>query len=366
MKKIALFARSLGSGGAERQLVKLTELLKECQYDVKVFYFDDKIKFYEDELDNLKIEYDVVKGRPLMPGWMKALYKALKKYNPDVVIAYLNIPSLATDILKLLGCKWKLIVSDRGIARDSLWKKLIFNMDRFADYVVANSHNQGTYLRTHYHCLRNKALTITNYIENDKFKPVDDRKFPESKEFVKIICVGRKVPQKNLMRFVGCIDMVVKNGYSIEVDWYGGGDQGNNKYYQEVVDKVESLGLSRVIQFHPPYKNIEKKYVEADLFCLPSISEGFANVLTEAMACGLPVVASNVSDNPLIVGDESCGFIFDPYNVEEMANSIIRFLNLSSEQKERMAKNSRKRMLEVFPKEAFVQQYIELIENNGA
>jgi len=62
----------------------------------------------------------------------------------------------------------------------------------------------------------------------------------------------------------------------------------------------------------------------ADLLVFPSLYEGFGIPPLEAMACGIPVVASNTSSIPEVVGDAA--LLFDPYNVEEMAETMYRTL----------------------------------------
>ena len=85
--------------------------------------------------------------------------------------------------------------------------------------------------------------------------------------------------------------------------------------------------------------------------------------MSEAICSGLPILASDVSDNSVMTHDGVNGFLFDPYNVESMANAIIRYLSLSIEEQNKMAIKSREIAITLFDKEEFVNKYISLIES---
>src|SRR5660398_271743 len=65
-------------------------------------------------------------------------------------------------------------------------------------------------------------------------------------------------------------------------------------------------------------------YAKADVFVYPSLYEGFGLHVLEAMACGCPVITSNVSSLPEVVGDEA--LLVDPYNVEALAQAMLTVL----------------------------------------
>ena len=101
---------------------------------------------------------------------------------------------------------------------------------------------------------------------------------------------------------------------------------------------------------------------EADIFCLPSLYEGYPNVICEAMACGLPVVCSNVCDNPLIVENGVGGFLFNPISEENIANALELMINLSKKDKLNMSRHNRRCVVERNSSVVFLNKYLTLIE----
>jgi glycosyltransferase involved in cell wall biosynthesis len=82
-------------------------------------------------------------------------------------------------------------------------------------------------------------------------------------------------------------------------------------------------------------------YHGAAAACLPSVREGFPNAVGEAMACGLPVLASNIGGIPELVDDPNTGFLFDPHDCDDIAASFDRFMNLTTDERLQMGRTAR-------------------------
>ena len=74
------------------------------------------------------------------------------------------------------------------------------------------------------------------------------------------------------------------------------------------------------------------------------------------------MLVSDVSDNGMMVEDGVNGYLFNPYDVQDMADAIEKMLKLSSKEREEMGKRSRKKAEELFDKEQFIGSYIDIIE----
>ena len=80
------------------------------------------------------------------------------------------------------------------------------------------------------------------------------------------------------------------------------------------------------------------------------------------MACGLPVIASNVCDNPRILCNEVCGYLVNPYSAENMADAMKKMMELSPEERINMGRLARNHIETAFSSDNFINAYIKLIE----
>lgn len=358
--KIVCFTDSLGLGGAQRQLVGLAVLLNKYGYESSVLVYHD-IPFYKHILDDHIIDNVVVSGNGSVVSRVWAIYKYLKQSKPDVVIAYQSIPSLIACILRPFLNISTLIVSERGTSGHVTFRmKCLFLLWKFADYIVPNSYSQTKFILEHVPHFQCKVTTITNFIDTNVFTP--DYRHSKTDKPLSILSLGRITPQKNIFRYIKAIKQIVDKGYRVRVYWYG--DTDNYEYNENCHRLIEKYGLADNFVFYPAQKDVTILYQQADVFCLPSLFEGFPNVICEAMGCGLPILCGNICDNPMIVEDGGNGFLFSPESTEDIASAICRFIDMPIYQKVAFGVRSRTLALEKFSDEVFIKKYIDLI-NGG-
>lgn len=358
MKKILLLIDSLGPGGAQRQLVGLAANLKHEGHDVRVVaYFD--IPFYQHMLDENGVEYDILKvGKSFVKRFL-LISKVIKTYRPDVVVSYLDFPNIMACCNKAIGGKWKLIVSERNTTQIlSIREKAKFKLYKLADYIVPNSHTQEKFIHTFFPNYKDKLVTITNYVDTDYFSPKENTE--KDNNTLNILVIGRVINQKNAILFIKAIRKLKDEGLPIHVEWYG---HKYGDYYKQCIDYLQSCNLETTFVFNDPVKDIVEAYRKADVFCLPSIYEGFPNVICEAMSCGLPILCSNVCDNPYIVKHGVNGYLFNPHDIKDMCKMIKTMYLLNHDELEEMKINNRKRAIDLFSQKAFVKKYEDIINN---
>lgn len=348
---------SLGSGGAERQLTGLATMLKRKGYVLEVCYYI-QLEFYLPLLSENGVSTCYIPGAANKISRVFAICKHIHQVNPDVIISYSSSTSMISCVLKLIGGKYRLIVSERNTTQQlSFRDKIRFSLYRWADVIVPNSFSQGKFIDNNFPNLSSKINVVTNFVDTDLFKPSGAMIAPHFP--TRMICVGRLSPQKNLLWFIEAVAYVVEKGYDLHVDWFGQ-DFGDN-YSKMIYETITKFQLENIFCIHSPIPTIQEEYCKADLFCLPSFYEGFPNVLCEAMSCGLPVLCSKVCDNPQIVCEDENGYLFDPHSIDDMASTMIHFLALTQEEKVAMGRRSRELALEMFSEISFVRKYIELL-----
>ena len=109
---------------------------------------------------------------------------------------------------------------------------------------------------------------------------------------------------------------------------------GTGEYEETLKKQVSEKGLDDCVTFlgHVPNKELLKWYNSADVFCLASSREGWANVIMESMACGTPVVATNVWGAPEIITKKEVGILVER-NVDSISRGLIDALKRDWEQK---------------------------------
>lgn len=352
-KRVLLFIDQLGSGGAERQLTYLAIGLKRAGYDVRLVRFYPGEVFYEADLREAGIEAEIcLKGRsPLKRPF--AVAGLVRDWKPDAVIAYLDGTAMGCCLARMLT-KFNLIVSERNTTQNlSIKERIKFILYRVANHVVPNSFSQGEFVKKTFPRLSSKVEVITNMVNLEKFRPASIR--PSSQ---RVLTTARIAPQKNVHNYLRALAILKAEGVKANFDWFGA--PSSQEYLDSVLELRTKLGLENFIEFHiGGTKNVAEEYRASTHFCLPSSFEGFANVLCEAMACGLVCTASRVSDNPYILSDDA--LCFNPDDVADIAAKIKSSLIMNESQQMEAASVNRRRIEELCSSESFVDHYISLI-----
>lgn len=357
MARVLCLIDCLMSGGAERQMSYLCAGLKKRGNEVKLIVFYPNQKFYDDEVTSagITIEYNTKGRNPIKRIFEIA--RAVKEYKPDAVIAYKDGVAMSACLARCLT-RFRLIVSERNTTQElTKYERLKFFLYRHANIIVPNSFAQGVFIQKNFPCLANRTHVITNMLDLSKFCPGEKSK---DDNFTNIVTIARVSPQKNVLNYIRAIGIVKEKGYEFVCNWYGNSDPD---YFLQAKTYARELGVEDRIRFHGPQKDVVSVYQSGDIFCLPSIYEGFPNALCEAMACGLPVVCSKVSDNHKIVGDEVDKVVFSPYKPQEIAESLMKMIDKGKTEIHDIGQNNRKRIANLCAEDAFLDKYEVLIRD---
>lgn len=355
MSKILCLIDSLGAGGAERQMSYLAILLKQYGQDVRLIVFTEKNKFYESFLieNGISPEYNTAG----VNKWRRILEiaKIVKSYKPDLVVAYKDGVCISAILAKAL-VNFKLVVSERTTTvTPSRFDKIKFFLYQFAEWIVPNSISQARFIQDNFPSLTSKIKVIRNTIDTDLFSPEH-----AANEIPRIITTATIYKTKNTKKLVESAKLLRDRGVHCKFQWYGKRFE-NDTYASEVEAMIEEYGLKGMFQLSPASSEVNMIYKTADIFCLPSLMEGFPNVICEAMSAELPIVCSNVCDNPDIVEHNENGFLFNPDNPEEIADMLQKMINLPRDKRIEIGKRNRDKILKLCSPDKFVKSYLSLI-----
>jgi len=198
---------------------------------------------------------------------------------------------------------------------------------RQADRIIADSHSTARDLHRIYGISESK-IEVIHLGVSPAFKPQDPRaaaeyvarQYKTSKDY--ILTVGTLGPHKNLITLVKAMKAVRDRG-ALSFELLVVGAKGRKK--SQVLEVIRTSGLTdndiRFLGFVPD-EDLPMLYSGSSLFVLPSLYEGFGLPLAEAMACGVPVIASNTSSIPEVAGD--AGLLVPPTEPEAFAEAILR------------------------------------------
>lgn len=269
--------------------------------------------------------------------YLTKLLKKLKDINPDIVHVeglWMGTPGyLAKKILKI-----PYVITGHG-SDVYLQSKLLHRRSKFvlksADAVIGLTEHMKKEMENI--CKKN-VFVVPNGINLREFKNLQKLKIDKRKQ--RILFVGSLVPVKGIKYLIESMKKITNDYPNAELVIVG---DGVDKY--ELEKLVIELDLCDSISFvgKVPNHKIGQYMIESDIFVLPSLSEGFGIVLLEAMASGLPIVASNVGGIPSIIQNGVNGFLVDPKNSEKIAEKVLFLLN-NEETMIKISQNNKKKV----------------------
>lgn len=179
-----------------------------------------------------------------------------------------------------------------------------------------------------------RTLAVGNAVDGNRFHPVDRtearRRFGLNESDPVIISVGWLIERKGFHRVIDVLPELIKQHPNLRYLIVGGATGADNMEAQ-LRQQVVGLGLQDHVHFlgSMPPDDLKWPLSAADVFVLATRREGWANVFLEAMACGLPVVTTDVDGNPEVVCREELGEIVPFGNATALRDAINRSLRKS-------------------------------------
>ena len=189
-------------------------------------------------------------------------------------------------------------------------------------------------------------------LDVERFAAVDRRGRPARE----ILSVGRAVPVKGQALLIEAIAELTRRSVDARLTVIGDGPQ-----LAELRELAERLGVADrvVLAGAVGQEEIDGYYERADVFALPSFAEGLPVVLMEAMATGLPVVATRITGIPELVDEGVSGHLVAPGRVDGLVDAIARLLAETPERRAEMGRRGREEVESEFAIERTVEQLID-------
>ncbi len=135
---------------------------------------------------------------------------------------------------------------------------------------------------------------------------------------------------------------------------------------EEILYQIHDLGLQKQVRLigKLPQKEVFRYMQASDLLLLPSVEEGIANVVLEAMAIGLPVLSSDCGGMEEVIQHKVDGLLFANRNTDELAENIIQFLRLNPSERAAIAAKARTKVQQQHRLQQMVTNMLQLYQLN--
>ena len=301
-----------------------------------------------------------------------ALRKLLKEEKPGLLQGWMYHGNLAVQLVAaLLPDKIPVLWSIRG-AHTNLWAEKLISAAtiwlgaRFSRHAITVINNSRISVKQHERGLgysTSNARVIPNGFDTQVFRPDDEarRAFRASigvdDDALLVGLIARYHPVKDhatFLRAASAVRAKIPNAKFLLV----GKDVSESNV--ELMRMVNQAGVGSVTYLLGIRDDLPQINAALDVACLSSQSEGFPNVLGEAMSCAIPCVATEVGDSAWIIGNT--GLVVPSQRPDCLASAISKLLTMEPEHRRNLGKLARSRIIEQFSLAAAIAQYEAVYE----
>jgi sugar transferase (PEP-CTERM/EpsH1 system associated) len=361
----------LATGGLENGLVNLINNMPAARFRHVIACVEDFTDF-RDRLQRSDTEVIALnRSRIGVQKLRVELFRLCRKLKPAVVHsrATSGLDALLPALLAGIGARvhgehgWDVNDLHGTKLKPLLLRRLHAPLVR--RYIAVSKHIER-YLVERVGVSPTRISQIYNGVDTERFAPAQQK--PEhllppgflDRDSIVIGTVGRLQPVKDQATLVRAFDALVRRNKTMR-DRMRLVVIGDGPLAIDLRALVDSLGLSPIVWFSGAATNVDELMRALDIFVLPSLAEGISNTVLEAMATGLPIVATTVGGNVELVDDGVSGRLFKPADVEALAVLLETYVD-DAVLRRRHAAAARERAVGRFGLVGMVAQYQSVYE----
>ncbi len=261
---------------------------------------------------------DGIKGHLRRIFWTQFhLPKICKQLKSRLLFSPLSEAPLYTDSRFVVMCHDLIPLRfPKGLSPLTIyWRNYVPQVLKQAQQIICNSQSTADDIINFYHIPASKITPILLGYDREHFRPCPE-KWREDEGY--FLYLGRHEPYKNLQRLMSAFAALPNRGkYEL---WLAGPVDG--RYTPVLQTQVAELGITEQVRFlnYVSYDQLPHIIHGAIALVFPSLWEGFGFPVLEAMACGTPVITSNLSSLPEVAGDAA--ILINPYNIAEITQAM--------------------------------------------
>lgn len=361
----------LATGGTEKNVRKLLEGLDAGAFDQTVCTVVPEVEL---SVGNARV---VTLARPhLKPGFLVPhFYRLFRRERPDVVHSR-NWGTMEAVVAARLAGVPAVIHSEHGRDLQTMgrqpWRRRVFRRAcyRWADRVFAVSQELADFYSAQLGIPVERLEVVPNGVNTAEFRPCPEwriefrRRLGVGPETLVVGAVSRLDPVKDHLTLLRAAELAVASGVDLCLVIVGDGIC-RPALQRELAARPGLAGRARFIG---EVNNVAEWLNSFDVFALPSLSEGMSNTLLEAMAVGVPPLATRVGGNSEVIEDGFSGVQFNPGDYQSLATCLQKMAS-APEWRLQLGENSRRRVAARFSlarmMQAYSQMYNDVAVNTG-
>lgn len=380
IKVLCIFESFSCAGGVEQMGLVLAKFIDRDKFSLNFCCINDKKGPFGKKIEQLGFNiYDLKTLCTLNPinnlKIIWKLYRLFKRERPQVVQTYDMKPNL----LGRIAAKWAgilVVIATEVLEPDQRESRKFYSfghkiktiswpvmnwlniwLHKYSDKVIVLSEKARKYREGNTNS--NKFETIYSVFDMESFRDQLDTALSSTVlkgQHPVIVAVARMDPVKGHINLLKAMPEVLARFSTARLLLIGDGP------HKEVLKKnVREMNLNNTVEFKGYVENLPMQLSSADIFVLPTLSEGFPITIMEAMAMELPVVASRVGAISELVLNKQTGILVEPGNPEALADAIIYLLSHPDDAK-KMGHAGRDRIHSIFHPKKGIEQMESLYE----
>lgn len=314
---ITFIAANLGQGGAERQLFYMLKTLRNSGYRVTLISLD-RGQYWEKPILELGIPVFYPEKSENRVSKLWAIVKLARKINPTIIQSqHFHANFYAAIAGGLLGIPSVGAIRNDGVSEVEKTGRILGKICLHSPKYLAANSMVGLKYAANSGITKNRLRFLSNVIDTNKFSPA---KKLEPANTVQLILVSNLwFPDKRVELFIQALGEL-RNRTRIPISAKIVGE-GPLKTKLMRVGEISGV-YPEMVEFLGARDDVENLYKQADILILTSDREGTPNVIMEAMASGLPVIATRVGGVPELVQDGVTGYLTEPGNLNELVEKM--------------------------------------------
>ena len=328
--KLVIAINDFRIGGAQKLVADIVRRIDTHKFELCLITLSQKEaekSFYEELDGSVRVEKINFKGFTDISAW-RVLYKTLKDLRPDVVCSNLFFSNTVLRVLKPLF-SYKVIIVEHNVYLHKPFSQRTIDwlLSHLSYQIVGVSKQVRDYTSKSEHISEEKFTVIQNGVDRELY--AQSAKETNLNEFKRslgleiadkvVLSVGQLINQKNHSLLIQAFSEFQKDHPHHKLVIIGEGSLRN-----KLETKITERGLTGKVLLMGIRKDVASFYAIADFFVLPSLFEGFALVCIEAMATGLPVIATKVAGPNEYVKPGMNGLFteFDPFDLQKQMSHL--------------------------------------------